>query len=79
MANKKDIWIYYIKMYFDILFDLNSTFIKLVSLEGKENNDNREKLYFETFDKISRLIPMKSDYESKNVSVNYKSGIIELT
>ena len=79
MAKKKDAWIYYIKTYFDILIELNSTFIKLISLDGKENNDKKEKQYFETFDKISRLIPLYSYYNSKTVNVDNKSGIVELT
>lgn len=66
-------------MYFDILIELNSIFIKLISSDGKENNDKREKLYFETFDKISRLIPLYSNPDNKTVNIDNRSGIAELT
>ena len=53
----KPIWPGYVWMYFNILNELNLNYKKLNNLEGKKNNNKREKLYYEICEEITQIIP----------------------
>lgn len=68
-------WPYYIWMYFDILKKLNSNYRKLNNLDGKNNNQKREKLYYEIFEEITQIIPCHINDGTLKIR---NQGILEL-
>lgn len=72
----KPIWPGYVWMYFNILNELNLNYKKLNNLEGKKNNNKREKLYYEICEEITQIIPYKD--ENGKLILRKKEGILDL-
>jgi len=74
--DKKNIWPYYIWMYFDIVKDINKNYRRLIKLHGTENHRKIEKIYYEIMEEITQVIPY--GYEKKKVKLKYGEGMLEL-
>lgn len=73
-------WVYSVNIYFNYLDIINKLFLELIKPEQKVNHPKLEKMYFDIFEYLSKIISISSNKKDKIVcirNIDKRTGIME--
>ena len=73
-------WVYSVNIYFNYLDIINKLFLELIKPEQKVNHPKLEKMYFDIFEYLSKIISISSNKKDKMVcirNIDKRTGIME--